>query len=194
MNYANPRYNFSVIPKYGYVTFPLAILTLAICIKYLPKNLKIAGLTIIAVTSVFGLSNLYQAKNYFNPSYFNTFGNYKFVKSNSREGDALILNGNIALSTYKFYRESFFSSIKAMTINEATSTPKISTNRYWYFSTNAEGDSVDVPVIDSIPEGFRIINRFDDVPQDPTLKMYKERFLKRPGYTYKYSVFLLEKL
>ena len=194
MNYADSRYNFTVIPKFGFVAFPLSLLSLTICVKYLPKKIKGVCLIIYLAAAVYGLTNLYQAKNYLNASYFNTFGNFRFVEQQHTKGDVLILNANVTLSTYEFYRHSYFADMTSMTLDAATSTPKTVNNRYWYFFTNAEGDSVDIPTIDAIPEGFKIMKRFDDVPQDVMLKKYKGMVLHRDGYTYKYTVFLLEKI
>ena len=193
MNHANPRYNFIVYPKYGYVAFFLGILSLTVGIKYFCKLWQRISVGICLAAGVFGLLNLYQAKNYINPSYFNTFAGFEFVQQNSRAGDRLITNGNANPWVYDFYKYSYFINVTPVSLDEAMASSVTST-RFWLFWTNADGDSVDMPIIDALPNGFSLIDRFDSVPVDPILKKYKEKILGRPGYQYKYSVFLLKKI
>ncbi|MEK7172886.1 MAG: hypothetical protein AAB740_02830 [Patescibacteria group bacterium] len=46
----------------------------------------------------------------------------------------------------------------------------------------------------NIPKEYKVMLRYDSVPLDPTFKKVKEIILHRPSYTYKYTVFLLEKI
>ncbi len=193
LNVFNPRYNFIVYPKYVFVAYPLFVMALVGSMRYIKsKNIeKLCVLIWFFVASV-GLYNFYNKKNYINASYFNTFESFQFVHEYGKDGDKVVINGDLNEGTYLFYKEKYFKKISPIYGDEASLIPAHS--RVWFFSTSSDDSNTNQGSESKIPEGFVIIDRFDSVPLDSELKKYKEKILGYESYTYKYSVFLLEKL
>lgn len=194
MNYADPRYNFIVYPKFGFVAFPLFIMLVAYVI-WSCENVWLRRTIFLAFVAVqiFGLNNFYQSKNYLNASYFNDFKGYQFVKDSSHPGDILIISGDLNIGVYDFYKDSYFKNLTPVfSADLGMIAPKAGT-RYWFFATSADGDSTagQASTADKIPPGFKVVDKYESVPIDLTLKKLKEKVLHRESYLYKYGVFLL---
>ncbi len=195
INVANPRYNFTVYPKFGFVAYALGIMAFVFCITIF-KSQKIQNSLLILwflVASV-GLYHFYTASNYLNPSYFRTFESFEYVRGHSDQGDYLAITPDASEGFYYFYEDTYFKNLKPLSIDDFKLGNIQVSERVWFFSTGEDGPEESVTTEKKIPEGFRIISRFDSVPLDPRFKTYKEKFLNRPSYTYKYTVFLLEKI
>ncbi len=194
MNFADPRYNFIVYPKFGFVSYPLTVMVFVLCLSKLKGKWRTGLLFLWAAVAMFGLYNFYQAKNYLNPSYFRTFDQYQYVHDHSRPGQYLAITPNALQGLYDFYKEKYFSNTVSISFNDPNSAGLPAHAQIWFFSTGSEGEEVTVGTENGIPEGYKIIERFDSVPLDPTFKKVKEKILHRPSYNYKYTVFLLEKI
>lgn len=193
LNVFNPRYNFIVYPKYVFVAYPLFVMALIGSVRYI-KSKKIEKLCLVLwflIASV-GLYNFYSKKNYINASYFNTFESFEFVRESGEDGDKVMINGDLNEGAYVFYQEKYFQKISAIRRDDLGTVP--THGRVWFFSTSSDDSNTNQESESKIPEGFRIIERFDSAPLDPKLKKYKEKILGYESYTYKYSVFLLEKI
>ena len=192
MNVANPRYNFIVYPKFGFVAFPLWIMTLVLSLTKLSGKIRITMFLLWAVVAIVGLRNFYQADNYLNPSYFRTFTMFEYVRDHSKEGQYFIIGPHAGQGFYDFYQAAYFSRLKPLQWNDislAETGAKI-----WFFATSAEGTDSTVSTETIVPQGYTIVERIDGVPLDPRFKNFKEKILQRSSYTYKYSIFLLEKI
>ncbi len=193
MNVADPRYNFIVYPKFGFVAYPLWIMTFVLCLSKLRNNkIRTALFLLWGVVGVFGLGNFYQAKNYLNPSYFRTFESFEYVRDHAQAGQYLAITPHAGQGLYEFYKEKYFSRLRPLQWQEIPVVKKQS--QVWFFATGSEGTEATLGTEAVIPEGYKILERFDSVPLDPTFKKIKEIILRRPSYTYKYSLFLLEKI
>ncbi|KKR35497.1 MAG: hypothetical protein UT67_C0001G0002 [Candidatus Magasanikbacteria bacterium GW2011_GWA2_40_10] len=195
MNVADPRYNFIVYPKFGFVAYPLWIMSFVLCIsKIHSKKVRVILILIWAAVELAGLSHFYQRNNYINGSYFNDFKGFEFVKSDSVEGDLLLISGDLNMGVYNFYKEKYFSKVAAVSIDGLQA---LLNNKQqvilWFFSTGSDGDSVytSVTATDQIPNGFKIIKQFQSVPVDPILLKLKQKVTGRQSYIYKYGVYLL---
>lgn len=194
MNFADPRYNFIVYPKFGFVAYPLVVMVFVLGLSKLNGKWR-AGLFLLwAAVAMFGLYNFYQAKNYLNPSYFRTFSQYQYVHDHSRPGQYFAVTPNAIQGVYDFYKEKYFNNTVAILFNDPDFVRLPVRAQIWFFSTGAEGEEVTVDTEVGIPNGYKIIERFDSVPLDPVFRKWKEKILHRPSYNYKYSVFLLEKI
>lgn len=194
LNYANPRYNFIVYPKYVFVAFPLFIILITYLLFKIKKYYKYGLLGFVILVQVVGLLNLYQRQNYFNGSYFNDFRENQFVMNNSREGDFLIINGDMSIGTYNFYKNKYFKKVSIVLLDDLQELlNKERSLRVWFFSTGSDGDSAypSATAQDKIPNGFKIIDEFHSVPIDPTLFKLKQKLIGRESYEYKYAVYLL---
>lgn len=191
-NVADPRYNFIVYPKYGFVAYPFWIMTFVICLNSF-RSKKITNFMYVLwlLVSIVGLVNFYQAKNYLNGSYFNTFKSFEYVRDLSVNGEYVVINGDANPGVYNFYKDTYFGRLAP--IEENTLSTLEVKKRIWYFSTGSDAVGQTVSTESKIPKGFKIVRQYDSVPLDPTLKKFKEKLLHRPSYTYKYTVFLLEK-
>ncbi len=194
MNFADPRYNFIVYPKFGFVAYPLWIMAFVLCLNKLRNKTQTIIFLLWGIVAIFGLYNFYQAKNYLNPSYFRTFEQYQYVHDHSRPGQYLAITPNAIQGVYDFYKEKYFNNTISIDFNNPDSAGLPAHAQIWFFSTGSEGEEVTVGTENGVPEGYKIIERFDSVPLDPTFKKLKEKILHRPSYNYKYSVFLLEKI
>ncbi len=194
MNFADPRYNFIVYPKFGFVAYPLIVMAFVLCLSKLNIRWQVGLFFLWTTVAMFGLYNFYQAKNYLNPSYFRTFSQYEYVRDHSRPGQYLAITPNAIQGLYDFYKEKYFNNTAPVSFNDPKSVQLPAHAQIWFFSTGSEGEDQTVGTENSIPEGYKIIERFDSVPLDPTFKKLKETILHRPSYTYKYTVFLLEKI
>lgn len=192
MNVADPRYNFIVYPKFGFVAYPLWVMVFVLCINKLPEKIKNGLLFSWLVVSVFGLYNFYQAKNYLNPSYFRNFTTFTYVQNNSQDGQYLAITPNASQGFYEFYQNKYFIHLKPLQSIDISNVKK--ETKVWFLSASSEGTEASMNTETVIPEGYKILERYDDVPLDSTFKKVKEKILHRPSYIYKYSVFLLEKI
>lgn len=192
MNVADPRYNFIVYPKFGFVAFPVWIMIFVLCLSKLPKKSQIILFLLWGVVGVFGLLNFYQAKNYLNPSYFRTFESFEYVRDHSKDGQYLAITPYVGQGLYEFYKEKYFSHLKPADWQKISVLEK--QTEMWFFSAGSEGTGATFGTEAVIPEGYKVLERLDSVPLDPTFKKAKELILHRPSYTYKYSLFLLEKI
>ena len=147
-----------------------------------------------AVVEIAGLAHFYQRTNYINGSYFNGFKAYELVKNNALDGDLLVINGDLNIGVYNFYKEKYFSKVAT---TSAGSLPKLLQSRdllrIWFFSTGADGDSSlsSMATTDRVPDGFNIIQQFQSVPTDQALLKLKQKITGRQSYEYKYGVYLL---
>ena len=195
MNFADPRYNFIVYPKFGFVAYPLWVMGFVLCISALSsKIVRIVIILLWAVVELVGLTHFYQSNNYLNASYFNNFKDYNFVKDNSLPGDLLVINADLNTGTYNFYKDKYFAKLTTISpggLLEFLQSQQLV--RVWFFSTGSDGDSVysSVTAEDQIPSGFKIINQFQSVPVDPILLKLKQKLTGRQSYVYKYGVYLL---
>jgi len=192
MNMANPRYNFIVYPKFGFVAFPLWIMIFVLCLGKLPNKIRTTLFLLWAVVAVFGLYNFYQAKNYLNPSYFRTFESFEYVRDHAKEGEYFAISPHAGPGFYEFYREKYFNKLTPADWQKIPTLEK--QTKLWYFSAGSEGAETTFDPAMVVPEGYKILEQFDSVALDPIFKKVKEKVLGRPGYTYKYSIFLLEKI
>jgi len=192
MNVADPRYNFIVYPKFGFVAYPLFIMTFVLCLSKLRSKARSALFLLWVVTAVFGLYNFYQAKNYLNPSYFRTFESFIYIRDHSQDGQYLAITPNAGPGFYDFYQEKYFSRLKPLQWQEIPVAKK--QTKMWFFAAGSEGADTTFGAESVIPKGYKILERFDSAPLDPTFKKVKEMILHRPSYIYKYSLFLLEKI
>jgi len=192
MNMANPRYNFIVYPKFGFVAFPLWVMVFVLCLSKLPDKIRIALFSLWAVVAIFGLYNFYQATNYLNPSYFRTFESFEYIRDHAKEGEYFAISPHAGPGFFEFYKGKYFNSLKTADWKQIPILEKQA--RLWYFSAGSEGAETTFDPSMVVPEGYKILEQFDSVPLDPTFKKVKEKVLGRPGYTYKYSLFLLEKI
>ncbi len=195
MNVMNPRYNFTVYPKFGFVAYALGVMVFVLCIssvtsKKIQNTLFIAWLLVASA----GLYHFYTANNYLNPSYFRTFESFEYVRDASQEGDYLAITPDASEGLYLFYKESYLENVTPLDWKNFQSSTMLVSSRVWFFSTGEDGEGESVTTEKKVPEGYKIIERFDSVPLDPVFKELKEKFLHRPSYTYKYTVFLLEKI
>lgn len=192
-NVVDPRYNFTVYPKFGFVAYPVWVLVLAGVMKLLPSKWQYVVLSGFLVVNIYGLANFYQEKNYLNASYFNDFKAYEYVSVNSKKGDVLLISPDSNEGVYGFYKNSYFKNLRPLKPNDFQGyMVEHPGSRLWFFST-ASDEGGNVTTDSKIPNGLRIVQRYDSVPLDSTLKKYKEKLLKRSSYEYKYSVYLLEK-
>ena len=194
MNFADPRYNFIVYPKFGFVAYPLAVMAFVLCLSKLNGKWRVWLFSLWAVVAMFGLWNFYQAKNYLNPSYFRTFDQYQYVHDHTRPGQYLAITPNALQGLYDFYKEKYFNNTIPISFDNPNSAGLPAHAQIWFFSTGSEGEEVTVDTETGVPEGYKIVERFDSVPLDSTFKKVKEKILGRPSYNYKYTVFLLEKI
>jgi 4-amino-4-deoxy-L-arabinose transferase-like glycosyltransferase len=193
MNTADPRYNFIVYPKFGFVAFPLFVIALVLCLTKLSNNkLRIAALLLWSTVSLFGLWNFYNVKNYLNPSYFRTFESFEYVRDHATEGEYLAITPNAGQGLYEFYKEKYFSGLRTADWREIPVLEK--QTKMWFFAAGSEAADATMGAEAIVPQGYKILDRFDSVPLDPAFKKAKELILRRPSYTYKYSLFLLEKI
>lgn len=193
LNVFNPRYNFIVYPKYVFAAYPLFVMALIGSVRYIKsKKIEKLCLALWFLVASIGLYNFYSKKNYINASYFNTFESFEFVRESGEDGDRVVINGDLNEGTYVFYQEKYFQKISTIRRDDLGIVP--THGRVWFFSTSSDDSNANQESESKIPEGFRIIERFDSAPLDPKLKKYKEKILGYESYTYKYSVFLLEKI
>lgn len=190
-NVVDPRYNFTVYPKFGFVSYPVWILALAGVMKLLPAKWRYLALVGFLAVNVYGLANFYQAKNYLNASYFSDYSRYEHVRDNSRPGDYLLTSADAYIGVYDFYKAKYFSNLAPIqTDDPALFATLLPDARVWFFAT-ASDEAGNVTSDSRVPQGFEIIDRHDSTPLDPVLKKYKEKILGHPSYNYKYTVFLL---
>lgn len=192
INVADPRYNFIVYPKFGFVAYPLWIMTFVLCLSKLRRKAQIAMFLLWGIVGVFGLGNFYQAKNYLNPSYFRTFASFAYIRDHAQDGQYLAITPNAGQGFYEFYKEKYFSNLRTADWREIPILAK--QTKMWFFAAGSEGADATMGAEAVIPEGYKILERLDSVPLDLTFKKVKETILRRPSYTYKYSLFLLEKI
>ncbi|MFA6105028.1 MAG: glycosyltransferase family 39 protein [Patescibacteria group bacterium] len=195
MNKADPRYNFTIYPKFGFVAFPLFIMSIYFCLdKIVKRRIKFVVFFLWIIIAGFGLYNFYTLSNYFNGSYFRNFETFNFVRENSVVGEYLVVSGDLNEGVYQFYESAYFEKLRPLDLNIFKNGAVATGTKVWFFSTGSDDTSSSIETVNLIPAGYAILKRFDSVPLDPTLKYYKEKFLHRPSYTYKYSVFLLKKI
>jgi 4-amino-4-deoxy-L-arabinose transferase-like glycosyltransferase len=195
MNVADPRYNFIVYPKFGFVAYSLWIMSFVLCLSALKsKKIKVILFVAWAAVEVVGLVNFYGLTNYLNASYFRTFASFEYVRNNSYQGQYLAITPAAGEGVYQFYQQKYFNNLTPLSWSDFQSSTIPKESEVWFFSVASDGNDESVTTQASIPQGYAIIREFDDVPLDPTFKKYKEKLFHRPSYTYKYSVFLLGKL
>ncbi len=195
INAANPRYNFTVYPKFGFASYALGIMAFVFCItSFRSKKIQNSFLVGWFLVASIGLYYFYTASNYLNPSYFRTFESFEYVRDYSVQGDHVAITPDASQGFYYFYKDVYFENLKPLSTDDFKLGNIQVSERVWFFSTGEDGPEESVTTEKKIPEGYRIISRFDSVPLDPRFKTYKEKFLNRPSYTYKYTVFLLEKI
>ncbi|MFA5062255.1 MAG: glycosyltransferase [Patescibacteria group bacterium] len=193
MNKADPRYNFIVYPKFGFVAFPLFIMSFVFCLNSLrSRGAKLLFYALWVVVAAMGLINFYQAKNYLNASYFRTFAVFDFVRDHSRKGQYLATGPDASEGLYNFYKQKYFSDLLPVQFEKVESQPK--GVQIWYFTTASDATGEAMGTDTKIPPGYKILERYDSVPLDPTLAKLREKILHYPSYIYKYTVFLLEKI
>lgn len=197
MSKLSPEYNFIVYPKYGYVAFPLFVISI-IALTWQEKNIKIrrAMFAMMIYVQLMGLLAFYQANTYINASYFSNYQPYRYVQANKQDGDRWLINADMDADSFRFYAETYFVNITPTREEPGNQTPDIASlpaGRYWAFFTGSDDQGDTQTTADKIPEGFVILDELHSVPLDPTLKQLKSRILGRESYTYKYSVYLLEK-
>jgi hypothetical protein len=113
---------------------------------------------------------------------------------NSQPGEFLAITPDASEGLYLFYKNRYFYNLKPLEFDIFNSGNLATGTQVWFFATGSDGPVSSVLTDNLIPPGFQIVKRFDDVPLDPTYKYYKEKFLHRASYNYKYSVFLLKKI
>ena len=156
LNFADPRYNFIVYPKYVFAAFPLFVILLSRVIILIDKVwLRNVALVIFVGISLFGLFNFYSRGNYINASYFNDFSNYVFVRDNSQMGDGVVINGDLNGGTYKFFKGDYFYNLIPVDLDPlSSSSAKFS--RVWFFSTGSDDGNINNEPDSKIPAGFKI--------------------------------------
>jgi len=193
MNVANPRYNFIVYPKFGFVAYPLLVMSFVFIIKsFNSKKVQIILFVLWGVVSFSGLFHFYNVDNYMNASFFRTFESFEYVRDNSKDGEYLAITPDAGIGVYKFYKNEYFQNLKPLQWDEILSAEKGSL--VWFFATGSDGGEESVNTEDVIPDGYEIMNQFDSVPLDVRFKELKEKVLHRPSYKYKYTVFLIKKI
>lgn len=195
MNFADSRYNFIVYPKFGFVAYPLWVMSFVLCLSGL-RSKKVMAIIILlwAAVELVGLNNFYHLNNYINASYFNDFKGYEFVKNNSKVGDYLVISGSINMGTYNFYKDKYFNKVTTTSLNGLSEfSHSQQPVRIWFFAAGSDGDSVysSVTAADQIPDGFKIADQFQSVPVDLILLKLKQKVTGRQSYIYKYGVYLL---
>lgn len=193
LNILDPRYNFIVYPKYAFAAYPLFVVTLVLILSKIADRRwrlwLIAGLIIMELC---GLYNFYTRQNYLNASYFNDFSGLEFIRDYSWPGDYFIISGDMNSGAFEFYEPQYFKKVAPL---EASAVPAIASaepgQRFWFIATASDDSNVNNEAVSKIPAGLHIVQHFDTVPLDPTLKTLKEKILGRGSYAYKYSVFLL---
>lgn len=195
MNVADRRYNFIVYPKFGFVAYPLAVMTFVLCLRSL-RSAKIQAILFCAwgIVALAGLTHFYGLNNYLNASYFNTFRSFEYVRDQARDGDYLAITPDAGEGVYHFYRQKYFVRVQPVFWREFQSSTLPVGSRIWFFATGSDAPGESVSTESIIPAGYTIKDKFDSVPLDPRLKYWKEKILHRPSYTYKYTVFRLEKI
>ncbi|KKR34537.1 MAG: Glycosyl transferase family 39 [Candidatus Magasanikbacteria bacterium GW2011_GWA2_40_10] len=195
LNIANPRYNFIVYPKFVFVAYPLLVMSFVLCISsFRSKKVQTVFILFWAMVELAGLTHFYQRNNYINPSYFSDFKGYEFVRDNSKVGDYFVINVDISIGTYNFYKDKYFSKVTPVPpggLSELLDSKR--ELRVWFFSVGSDGDSDygSVTATDQIPDGFKIADQFQSVPVDPILLKLKQKITGRQSYVYKYGVYLL---
>jgi uncharacterized membrane protein len=193
MNKADARYNFIVYPKFGFVAYPLFVISGVFLISALHSaRVRFALFVAWGIVAATGLWHFYRAENYINASYFRTFNAFEFVESHSLPGDLLAITPDASLGTYNMYVSSYFKRLMPLPYERVQTVPAHA--RVWFFSTGSDGPEETVTPLSRIPVGYTVLEQYDSVPLDPTLVYWKERILHRPSYQYKYTVFLLQKL
>jgi dolichol-phosphate mannosyltransferase len=196
MNVANPRYNFTVYPKFGFVAYPFLVISFVFCLSFLrSKKVQFLFFSLWGLVAMSGLIHFYSVDNYFNASYFRTFNAFEYVHAHSKPGQYLAITTDASSGVYGFYKEKYFQNLQPLDsqIFQATSTVP-SGKQIWFFSTASDALEESVSTKDKIPQGYKILKSFESVPLDTMFKKYKEKMFDRPSYTYKYTVFLLEKI
>lgn len=195
LSIVNPRFNFIVYPKYGYVAFPLFALLMAVCIMtdttQWRRRLVVGSVLLI---NLYGLSVFYDRSAYVNASYFNSFAPFVYLEEHKEPGDVLLTNGDANPGLFAFFKDSFFSELRAVPATELADGRIVpdSGERYWMFLTGRDDVDGTVSPESRIPDGLRIVDELYTTPLDPTLILLKERVLGRPSYVYKNALFLLE--
>ncbi|HYE60330.1 MAG TPA: glycosyltransferase family 39 protein [Candidatus Kapabacteria bacterium] len=192
MNVADARYNFIVYPKFAFVAYPITIMAFVLCLRHLTVRTQYVLYFLWAGVAVIGLFHFYTATHYLNGSYYRTFESFEFVRDNANPGDRLAITPDAGEGLYLFYRETYFRHLTPLGYHDIPHAP--SGSRVWFFSTGHDGPGESVTTESRVPEGYIILKQYDSVPLDPTFKMVKEKILDRPSYTYKYTVFLLQKV
>jgi hypothetical protein len=193
MNKADARYNFIVYPKFGFVAYPLFVISGVFLISALHSaRVRFELFVAWGIVAATGLWHFYRAENYINASYFRTFNAFEFVESHSLPGDLLAITPDASLGTYNRYVSSYFKRLMPLPHERVQTVPAHA--RVWFFSTGSDGPEETVTPLSRIPVGYTVLEQYDSVPLDPTLVYWKERILHRPSYQYKYTVFLLQKL
>ena len=195
MNKADARYNFTVYPKFGFIAYPIWIMIFVISLSRIQsKKIRNTLFVLWGIVELVGLTHFYRVENYLNPSYFRTFEAFQYVENHSEDGDYVAITPDASQGVYDFYQTTYFKKLKPLGWNGFQSSTIPASTRVWFFSTSADGSEESVATESKIPVGYTIISQFDSVPLDPKFKMLKEKFLNRPSYTYKYTVFLLKKI
>lgn len=193
MNVADPRYNFLVYPKFGFVAYPIIIMAFVTCIFAVKSTLfRNVAFILWFIVGAYGLYNFYSLKNYLNGSYFRTFGQFEFVRDHSEKGEYLALTPDASEGVYTFYHQKYFSGLLPLDFRDIQKTP--SGAKVWFFSTGSDEVEGSLKPEDRVPAGYKIIQKYDAVPLDPEFKLVKEKILHRPSYEYKYTVFLLQRI
>ena len=197
MSKLSPEYNFIVYPKYGYIAFPLFLISIAaIALKEKNTRIKVAIVFIAFYVQILGTISFYQGETYLNASYFSTFAPYEFVEMNKQDGDRWLINGDMNTESFAYYAQTYFSDITPTgkdIRSENFEVQLLPKGRYWAFFTGSDDQGDTQTTAEKIPEAFAVIDEFHSVPLDPILRQLKSRILGRESYTYKYSVYLLEK-
>lgn len=195
MNVADKRYNFIVYPKFGFVAFPLMVMSFVLCLRAIrSKKIQTALFVCWAVVASAGLWYFYHLENYLNASYFNTFRSFEFVRARAVDGQYVAITADLGDGSLLFYKQKYFSHLTALPGEEFRSSTIPKKSRVWLFATGADAETASVGTESLIPAGYTMVLRFDSVPLNADLKYWKEKILHRPSYTYKYTVFLLEKI
>ena len=192
ISFANARYNALVYPKYGYAAYPLWILFFTVCLKQMNQKLRYACVITYIIVASYGLWNFYHLTNYLNASYFRTFESFEFVKNNSQNGQYIAISPDASSDVYNFYKAKYFNLLQPFPYGNLDSTKR--GTQVWFFTTASDALTESVTTDSNIPKEYKVMLRYDSVPLDPTFKKVKEIILHRPSYTYKYTVFLLEKI
>lgn len=192
MSILDARYNFIVLPKYGFVAFPFFMI-LAAGMLYGLRDVRwrVGLIGVLFAVQLFGTWNLLTLRNYMNPSYFRGMDSFTYVERHSLPGDRLLITGDANPGVYDFYRLAYFRNLQPITENELAMDKQTKEHmRVWTFATGSEEDGGTDPR-QKIPGGFSVIDAYESTPIDPVFKRIKERILHRPSYTYKYGVYLI---